>query len=51
MANKKKFDFNFKILMIGDNGVGKSDIINRYIKKNFIQIHPSSMGKLILYII
>lgn len=32
MANNKPSEFNFKIVLLGDSGVGKSNIISRFTK-------------------
>lgn len=33
-----------KIIIVGDSGVGKTSILNRYIKKEFSQIYKSTIG-------
>ena len=33
-----KYDYSFKMIVIGDAGVGKSCLTNRQQKKNFYQI-------------
>ena len=32
---KEKFDYQFKIIIIGDTGVGKSCLLNRYLQNKF----------------
>ena len=31
----------YKIIVLGDSGVGKTSIINRYVNKNFSMIYKS----------
>jgi GTPase SAR1 family protein len=38
------YDFNFKINLIGDSGVGKTCIITKALKNIFSDIHIASMG-------
>ena len=40
----KQFDYTFKIVMIGDSGVGKSCIILQYTENNFSQNLMNSIG-------
>ncbi len=35
MELKEKFDYQFKIIIIGDTGVGKSCLLNRYLENKF----------------
>lgn len=35
METQKQPDFNFKIVLLGDSGVGKSNIISRFTKNEF----------------
>ena len=52
--NNINFDryFNFKkILIFGDNHVGKSTFINRINSKEFVSEYTKSNGNLILYFI
>ena len=32
---EKKKKYNFKVILLGDSSVGKTSILNRYIKKQF----------------
>ena len=41
----QKYDFLFKILIIGDSGVGKTCILSRFTKKNFIEKHITTSGR------
>ena len=48
MASKPKEDTNnsnvFKILTIGDGGVGKTSILRRYVENKFLKHHLSTIG-------
>ena len=37
-------ELNFKVILIGENGVGKTSIIIRYIENKFNSIQPSTIG-------
>ena len=39
-----QFDFSFKIVLIGDKNVGKSQIFNRFVKNCFEENHKSTIG-------
>ena len=38
------YDFMFKVIIIGDSGVGKTSIINRYVKKSFNDSTKPTIG-------
>ena len=38
------FDFLFKIVLIGDPGVGKTCIVQRFKKGTFVERHGSTIG-------
>ena len=42
--NEKKYDFIFKIILIGNSSVGKSSIIQRYIQKIFNDEYTCTIG-------
>lgn len=44
LATHKKHTIKFKIVFIGDQAVGKSSIINRFIKDEFDTTHNVSLG-------
>ena len=48
MASKRKkdndSDIQFKVIIIGDSGVGKSCFLARYIKGLFIEEHHVTLG-------
>lgn len=35
LGEKEKFDFMFKLIIIGDTGVGKSCLLNRYLTQKY----------------
>lgn len=41
----KKYDFLFKLLLIGDSGVGKTCLIIRFAEDNFNSTYISTIGK------
>ena len=38
------YDFLFKVVMIGDSGVGKSNLLNRYTGGEFNQANQTTIG-------
>ena len=38
--NKEKIDFMFKFIIIGDTGVGKSCLLNQYLRSKCKSISP-----------
>ena len=42
---KKKYDFLFKLLLVGDAGVGKSSVIMRYSSEAFTDCFIPTIGK------
>ena len=42
----KTYDFLFKLLLVGDSGVGKSAVLTRYAKDTFNYTPISTMGEL-----
>ncbi|KAI3361060.1 hypothetical protein L3Q82_013263 [Scortum barcoo] len=44
----KKYDFLFKLLLIGDSGVGKTCLIIRFAEDNFNSTYISTIGTLLL---
>lgn len=42
----KKYDFLFKLLLIGDSGVGKTCLIIRFAEDNFNSTYISTIGTL-----
>ena len=41
---KKDYDYLFKVLFVGDAAVGKTQIFNRYFKKNFLEDYKLTVG-------
>ncbi|CAL5970741.1 Rab11 [Hexamita inflata] len=44
MDGQDEYDFLFKIVIIGESGVGKSNILTRYISNTFQLDHASTIG-------
>lgn len=45
----KKYDFLFKLLLIGDSGVGKTCLIIRFAEDNFNSTYISTIGRLFFW--
>ena len=45
--NDGEFDYLFKIVLIGDSGVGKSNLISRFTKNEFNLESKTTIGVLI----
>ena len=44
MAHEDAYDYLFKVVMIGDSGVGKSNLLMRYTKNEFLQDSKTTIG-------
>ena len=40
----KKYDYLFRILLVGDSGVGKTCILIRFVENTFSQSYLSTIG-------
>lgn len=43
-SNEESFDFLFKIVLIGDCGVGKTCVVQRFKSGNFVERHGNTIG-------
>ena len=43
------FDWVVKLLVIGDSGVGKTNLLLRFVGENFVKTHLTTLGNLIFY--
>jgi len=41
---KPNYDFIFKIVIIGDSGVGKTNLLNRFEKNKFLEESRATIG-------
>ena len=44
MTKQEEFDFLFKIVMIGDSGVGKSNLLSRFVENTFNMDSKPTIG-------
>ena len=44
MSNKNNYQYIFKLILIGNSGVGKSSIIQRYMKHTFEETYKCTIG-------
>jgi small GTP-binding protein len=44
MSNKEPYDFIFKVIIIGDTGVGKTNMILRFSENNFKENYVATIG-------
>lgn len=44
MTRTDEFDFLFKIVMIGDSGVGKSNLLTRFVENSFNSESKPTIG-------
>ena len=45
IRNSKNYDHLFKIILIGDSGVGKTSILARFVGEEVLKSHISTIGK------
>ena len=44
MSLSNRFDYSFKFILVGDTGVGKTSIINRFVENRFDFNHSFTVG-------
>lgn len=42
--DSEEYDFHFKIVIIGDSGVGKSNLLTRFTRNEFTQESKATIG-------
>ena len=49
MAGYKGYDINYKVLLVGDSGVGKTALIKSLMGKTFSTSHRATVGECMFY--
>ena len=44
MAEEAEFDYLFKLVVIGDSGVGKSNLLSKYVNNSFHENSKATIG-------
>ena len=44
MSLSNRFDYSFKFILVGDTGVGKTSVINRFVENRFDNNHSFTVG-------
>lgn len=44
MSRQQEFDFLYKIVMIGDSGVGKTNLLSRFVEDSFTMDSKPTIG-------
>jgi GTPase SAR1 family protein len=50
-AQPEKYDYLFKVVVIGDSGVGKSNLLSRFTRNQFTLESKSTIGVVTCYIL
>lgn len=44
IRNSKNYDYLFKVILIGDSGVGKTSILAKFVEEEVVKSHISTIG-------
>ena len=44
IRNSKNYDYLFKVILIGDSGVGKTSVLAKFVGEEVVKSHISTIG-------